>query len=83
MAVLRVGVATAVAAVGGWAVALGTVGVHAPQSGGVFGSSARVHIAHVGRIDVDLESALSTGLLRTPCTGAPPGTECFVASARR
>ena len=82
MAAFRLGVAMGVAAVGGWSGALANVGVHESTSGGAFGSSARVYIAHVGRIDVDLESARSIGLRRMPCVGAPLGTECFVASAR-
>jgi hypothetical protein len=81
VAAFRVGVATAVAAVGGWAASLGHLGVHEQSHGGTFGSSARVHIAHVGRIDVDLESTRSTGLRRAPCVGAAYGTRCFVASA--
>ena len=83
MAAFRLGAAMGIAAVGGWAAALGNVGVHDSRSGGAFGSSTRVHIAHIGRIDIDLESAGSTGLRRARCAGAPAGIACFVASARR
>ena len=45
-----------------------------------FGGSVPVHIAHVGRIDVDLESAGSQRLQRVTCSGlSGTGTACFVS----
>ena len=45
-----------------------------------FGGSVAVHIAHVGRIDVDLESAGPQRLQRVSCTGlSGTGTACFVS----
>lgn len=43
-----------------------------------FGGPVAVHIAHVGRIEVDLESDSTVGLRRVPCA-ATPADECFVA----
>lgn len=82
MAGFRLGIAVLVAAAGGLATQVGRLGVHPSEPGGGFGGRSHVRIAHVGRIDVDLESARSAGLRRTSCVGASPGTECFVASAR-
>ena len=48
-----------------------------------FGGSAAVHIAHVGRIEVDLGPARAQGLLeRVRCFVPTPGTACFVARSR-
>lgn len=45
-----------------------------------FGGSVPVHIAHVGRIDVDLATPGSAGLRRVSCAGAAAATTaCFVA----
>ncbi len=43
-----------------------------------FGGSAAVHIARVGRIEVNLSSRAGV-LLRVPCVGARPGTDCYLA----
>ncbi len=43
-----------------------------------FGGTVPVHIAHVGRIDRDLEPPGSAGLRRVTCVGAA-GSACFVA----
>jgi len=43
-----------------------------------FGGSAPVRIAHVGRIDVDLESSGAAGLHRVACADAAGSTACFV-----
>jgi len=43
-----------------------------------FGGPAPVRIAHVGRIDVDLEPAGTAGLHRVACAGAGGSTACFV-----
>jgi hypothetical protein len=74
-----VGTAAAAAAA---AVALAghVVGV-SPTAGTVspFGGSQPVRIAHVGRIDVDLEHSSSAGLRRVPCAGGETASTCFVA----
>lgn len=44
-----------------------------------FGGSMPVHIAHVGHIDVDLESSSSAGLRKVPCASGLHGIACFVA----
>ena len=43
-----------------------------------FGGPVAVHVAHVGRIDVDLEPGSIVGLQRVPCAGAAADS-CFVA----
>ena len=52
-----------------------------PQPGIVspFGGSVPVHIAHIGRIEVDLQSSSSAGLRKVRCAGGPQGNSCFVA----
>lgn len=58
--------------------ALGTQPATVPVS--AFGGSVPVHIAHVGRIDVDLESTGSQRLQRVSCSGlSGSGTACFVS----
>ena len=47
-----------------------------PASG--FGASVPVHIAHVGRIDVDLVPTASLSLRRVRCALADSGTTCYV-----
>jgi len=46
-----------------------------------FGGPVVVHVARVGRIEVDLESSRRSELRRIPCAGALPGTGCYVASS--
>jgi hypothetical protein len=43
-----------------------------------FGGSTAVHIAHVGRIDVDIEPAATELLRRIRCGAARLGTACYV-----
>ena len=83
MAGIRLGVAVIMAAAGGLAAAMGSLGVRSSGSGGAFGGSAPVHIAHVGRIEVDLGSAAAGGLRRIACAGAASATVCYVASSSR
>lgn len=48
-----------------------------------FGGSTPVHIAHVGRIELDLAGPAGEGTLaRVRCVVATPGTACFVARSR-
>jgi len=74
-------VGTVVAVVAGiLAVAGGALGSQ-PVTGPVsaFGGPVPVHIAHVGRIDVDLEPAAANGLRRVRCAGTSDGTTvCYV-----
>lgn len=45
-----------------------------------FGGPVAVHVARVGRIEVDLESGGASGLRRIRCAGLPPrAAACFVA----
>jgi hypothetical protein len=45
-----------------------------------FGGPGLVRIAHVGRIEVDLERSSFAGLRRIRCAGISPGlADCFVA----
>ena len=43
-----------------------------------FGGPVPVYVAHVGRIDVDLESGGAGRLLRVACDNATAGTACFL-----
>ncbi len=44
-----------------------------------FGGPAAVHIAHVGRIDVDMEAGIGRALRRVTCSGlAGRATACYV-----
>jgi len=44
-----------------------------------FGGSAAVHIAHPGRIDVDMEAGVGRALRRVSCAGpAGRATTCYV-----
>ncbi|MGH2970894.1 MAG: hypothetical protein ACRDLE_01920 [Gaiellaceae bacterium] len=44
-----------------------------------FGGPTAVHIAHVGRIDVDLGASTPVGLRRVRCSGVPAESmTCFV-----
>lgn len=56
-----------------------TVGA-SPSPGPVspFGGSVPVHIAHVGHIDVDLQSSSSAGLRKVRCAATQSGYSCFV-----
>ena len=48
-----------------------------------FGASTPVHLARVGRIEVDLGGPVGRGTLaRVRCVVATPGTACFVARSR-
>ena len=69
-AVLGAGLAAAAAS------AVGTTTDTPTQS--PFGGRAAVHIAHVGRIDVDLAPGVGV-LIRVPCVGSAPGTACYLA----
>lgn len=44
-----------------------------------FGGPVAVHIAHVGRIEVDLESSSSAGLRKVRCASGLNGDSCFVS----
>jgi len=58
--------------------AVGPAAAPVPMS--PFGGSVPVHIAHVGHIEVDLESSpASSRLDRVRCAGAARGTACFVS----
>lgn len=79
MAVIRLGMAVIVAAAASLATALHSGRPTVPAS--PFGGSSPVHIAHVGRIDVDLEPPRLGNLQRVECSGADPGTACFVMAS--
>lgn len=51
----------------------------APGTVSPFGGSVPVHIAHVGHIEVDLESSGGAGLRKVRCAGGPAGSSCYVA----
>jgi hypothetical protein len=71
-------VAVAAAALALAGKAAGTQPAAVPMS--AFGGSVPVHIAHVGRIDVDLEPAGPQRLQRVTCSGlSGTGTACFVS----
>lgn len=58
----------------------GPESVPASRATSPFGGSALVHVAHVGRIEVDLQASETLGLRRVGCVGAAsPATACFVA----
>jgi hypothetical protein len=45
-----------------------------------FGGPRPVRVAHVGRIEIDLERSGAAGLRRIRCAGIAPGlADCFVA----
>jgi hypothetical protein len=44
-----------------------------------FGGSVPVRLAHVGRIELDLERAPAAGLRRVPCASGAATSACFVA----
>jgi hypothetical protein len=75
-----VGVLTSVAALA-TAAAAAAAGSHSPAPGSVtpFGGPVAVHIAQIGRIDVDRGPASAAGLRRIPCAAASATTSCFVA----
>ena len=51
-----------------------------PRPPSLFGGPAAVHLAHVGRIETDLEPAGPLGLRRVACVGVSNRTTtCFVA----
>lgn len=47
-----------------------------------FGGSAPVLIAHIGRIEVDLQAANLSSLHRVPCIDAAAGSTCFIPASR-
>ena len=78
MGMLRLGAAAVSAVVGLLAAVLGgPPSTSAPMS--PFGGSVAVHIAHVGRIEVDLGPRHAGGLRRVGCAAAPVGTACYIA----
>jgi len=44
-----------------------------------FGGSVPAHVAHIGRIEVDLGSRSGSGLQRVRCASGPARLTCFVA----
>jgi hypothetical protein len=61
------------------------VGPAAPVAGtaGPFGGAAKVQVAHIGKIEVDLEATSTEGLRRVPCgRAASASAACFVARPR-
>jgi len=68
------GISAAVAPAAGLSVGSGS-------SAAGFGASEAVHIAHVNRIEVDVEPASAAGLRRVVCAlPSPPTTSCFVGT---
>jgi hypothetical protein len=58
------------------------VGPAAPVAGtaGPFGGAAKVQLAHIGKIEVDLEATSAKGLRRVRCArAASASAACFVA----
>ena len=77
---VRIGLATIAATVSMLAAAVQGRS-HAAMPVTSFGGSVPIRIAHIGRIDVDLDPTGHGSLLRVDCVGSPAvGTECFVAS---
>lgn len=76
-----VGTASSAALLAGAVIAAAASGAGTvPDAGvqGAFGGNRVVHIAHVGRIEIDLTSD-GGALEPLPCAGAPAGTACYVA----
>jgi hypothetical protein len=71
-----VGVTAALGAV----VALAGPAAAVDGTAGRFGGTAKVQLAHIGKIEVDLEATSANGLRRVRCArAASASTACFVA----
>ena len=75
-----IGTAAAAAAAAA-AIAGHAIGTNNPAAATMspFGGSVPAHIAHIGRIEVDLGSSSGSGLQRVRCASGPATLTCFVA----